>query len=142
MTPRKVCKGCDTEKPLTDFYKHTSAKDGRQGYCKVCYNNRRDSYRYGECDQCGGPCFLGNGYTTCRSCRNGKRKKEVRGADAVACHACKFEELCKVRVMQTDVEHRDWSPPCFVTSHLHAEFVKEYSSVRQWKNQYSEGMTA
>lgn len=32
----KRCRGCDTEKPLLEFYAHRSTKDRRATYCKVC----------------------------------------------------------------------------------------------------------
>ena len=32
----KVCKKCQEEKPLTEFYAAKSAADGRQTYCKAC----------------------------------------------------------------------------------------------------------
>lgn len=32
----KTCSKCGTEKPLTDFYPHWSAVDGRSGFCKAC----------------------------------------------------------------------------------------------------------
>ena len=32
----KVCKKCQEEKPLTEFYAAKSAVDGRQTYCKAC----------------------------------------------------------------------------------------------------------
>ena len=32
----KVCKKCQEEKPLTEFYASKSAADGRQTYCKAC----------------------------------------------------------------------------------------------------------
>jgi len=37
----KICKGpCGKNKPLTDFYKRKSAKDGRYAICKVCEEQR------------------------------------------------------------------------------------------------------
>jgi len=32
----KVCKKCNETKPLTEFHKDKSAKDGRHAYCKAC----------------------------------------------------------------------------------------------------------
>ena len=32
----KLCKHCDTEKELTEFYKNKKSKDGHQHYCKDC----------------------------------------------------------------------------------------------------------
>lgn len=33
----KYCSGCKTDKPLTDFWKNKSAKDGYQAWCNVCW---------------------------------------------------------------------------------------------------------
>ena len=41
----KVCKVCGVEKPLTEFYAHKTASDGRQTYCKAC-NTVRHKTRY------------------------------------------------------------------------------------------------
>jgi len=40
---KKLCKECDVEKPLGEFYESKFTKDGREGKCKVCrdaQNNR------------------------------------------------------------------------------------------------------
>ena len=34
--PAKTCTKCGDHKPLTDYYKHTRVKDGRQSACKIC----------------------------------------------------------------------------------------------------------
>ena len=36
MNEKKTCKKCSCTKPLTDFYKCKTYKDGRQYYCKIC----------------------------------------------------------------------------------------------------------
>lgn len=49
----KVCKKCDEEKQITDFYKHPCSKDGRDSTCKECrksavrnnYQKNREHYR-------------------------------------------------------------------------------------------------
>ena len=43
-TARKKCGHCKTEKPLTDFYKNRSNKDGLQSSCRVCC--RADAQRH------------------------------------------------------------------------------------------------
>lgn len=40
MESVKHCIACGCEKPLTDFYAHKGAKDGRQSRCKVCWAAR------------------------------------------------------------------------------------------------------
>lgn len=37
QTPTKHCPKCDQAKPLDDFYKNASTKDGRQVWCKPCW---------------------------------------------------------------------------------------------------------
>jgi hypothetical protein len=36
MTTTKICTGCKTEKPLEDFYRDCSSRDGRQSQCREC----------------------------------------------------------------------------------------------------------
>lgn len=36
MGARKRCSGCGEEKPLTDFYRSSRYRDGRQIWCKSC----------------------------------------------------------------------------------------------------------
>ena len=38
MMTDKICRKCDTTKPLADFGKRSSASDGLQTYCKDCCN--------------------------------------------------------------------------------------------------------
>ena len=40
----KTCSKCKTEKPLTEFYKKRSAKDGHQGVCKLCANAKNKAW--------------------------------------------------------------------------------------------------
>lgn len=37
-TEKKTCRKCDTEKPLTDFFRDASTKDGRHTRCKSCHS--------------------------------------------------------------------------------------------------------
>lgn len=36
----KICKDCQTEMPVSDFYKSTITKDGYNSYCKKCHQAR------------------------------------------------------------------------------------------------------
>lgn len=36
----KICHGCQTMKPASEFYKHKAMGDGRLGYCKDCVRAR------------------------------------------------------------------------------------------------------
>ncbi len=36
----KTCATCETGKPLDDFYRHQSTRDGRDTYCKLCTKER------------------------------------------------------------------------------------------------------
>jgi hypothetical protein len=40
MTLNKICKICNIEKPLFDFYKSDGTKDKRHSYCKSCCSER------------------------------------------------------------------------------------------------------
>jgi late competence protein required for DNA uptake (superfamily II DNA/RNA helicase) len=37
---KKVCKRCNDEKPVSEFYHTITTKDGLQSYCKVCCNEK------------------------------------------------------------------------------------------------------
>jgi len=37
-SPLKLCKGCNTEKPTSEFHKHAKRPDGLQSFCKACNN--------------------------------------------------------------------------------------------------------
>lgn len=41
----KVCTSCETEKPITEFYKHVGGKFGVKSQCKVCVNKRNKEYK-------------------------------------------------------------------------------------------------
>jgi hypothetical protein len=43
MTTTKKCHACGVEKPVTDFYKSSSSKDGYAPSCKDCQNGRTPS---------------------------------------------------------------------------------------------------
>lgn len=46
----KTCSKCGERKPLSDFHKHTTAKDGRRPDCKLCVRTRqRASLNPGLC---------------------------------------------------------------------------------------------
>jgi|GEM_PF-2552115 len=51
----KICRYCGIEKPLTEFYKHTSGKFGVSGKCKSCYPKKTIStvkVGYKICTRC------------------------------------------------------------------------------------------
>ena len=51
----KKCSKCGVKKPLSEFHKHTTAKDGRRPDCKACVRERqRASFNPGLC-ACGKP---------------------------------------------------------------------------------------
>lgn len=45
VTPSKTCSKCGAVKPLSEFYRHTSGRDGRQGYCIACQRAQNLAYR-------------------------------------------------------------------------------------------------
>ncbi len=42
----KICLKCKKEKPLSEFYKHETSKDGYRGYCKDCHYKKIKENRY------------------------------------------------------------------------------------------------
>jgi hypothetical protein len=40
----KICKLCQIEKPLKEYYKKTESKDGKHIYCKTCMKKEKKSY--------------------------------------------------------------------------------------------------
>lgn len=45
MENSKTCTKCGKSKPLSEFSKSKSAKDGFNGFCKICDSNRRRVYQ-------------------------------------------------------------------------------------------------
>ena len=41
----KMCKRCQTRKPLREFHRHSKTKDGLQAYCKECMLNEQRKWR-------------------------------------------------------------------------------------------------
>lgn len=41
----KYCKGCKTEKELSEFYNNKREKDGKSFYCKFCMNEKAQQWR-------------------------------------------------------------------------------------------------
>jgi hypothetical protein len=46
VNPTKVCPRCQVEKPLSEFHKRSSSKDGRCRLCKPCHVIRNAIYRH------------------------------------------------------------------------------------------------
>lgn len=44
----KHCPKCATDKPLSDFYKNKSRKDGHMGYCKECHKLADKSWKLSD----------------------------------------------------------------------------------------------
>lgn len=59
----KRCSRCGEVKPLDDFHRHRSRRDGRQPFCKACiaarYRQRKDE---GLCRDCSAPAAEGHVY--------------------------------------------------------------------------------
>lgn len=51
MKGSKECTGCDTVKPVSEFYKNRAAKDGLQTWCKPCMRGAVRRFRSGEPSQ-------------------------------------------------------------------------------------------
>jgi hypothetical protein len=45
VCPSKICKKCNTEKPIDDFYRHEEMADGHLSFCKECVKNRVVKHR-------------------------------------------------------------------------------------------------
>lgn len=52
-TALKGCQHCFQNKPLEEFYRNSTSKDGRQGYCKECSRTYRISRKTGGASQAG-----------------------------------------------------------------------------------------
>ena len=113
---RKRCSKCGRYRNIHYFYKRENgSSDGYWGTCKDCDNKRTNEYRYGNCEQCGER-FYNVKYNLCKKCRKPKAEPVIEMMDVKTCKTCTFLKLCKYRVKQTDLEHQDWSPPCFEDS--------------------------
>jgi len=78
----KTCSKCGKDKPLSEFYKRTRGKAGRENTCKTCRKIRmlerkrtRTGYT-GKCSICGGERGFKKKY--CDTCRVEKRKADRR----------------------------------------------------------------
>ena len=83
----KICKKCGIEKPLDEFYKDKSKKDGHENKCKECKYTKKKIYvpvKEGHkiCCTCGEEKSFdnfykkGNGYrSNCKECENKRIKK-------------------------------------------------------------------
>jgi len=122
---RKRCRKCGEPKVLDDFHKRTISDDGHHSVCKVCASEyqRRHYTRY--CEICGASFYKRDELTLCVKCR--REQKDYAPMDVKACKTCTFLADCKRRVKQTDLEHQDWSPPCFEDSKYHEAWLKEYA---------------
>ncbi len=45
IEPTKICRKCQIEKSVSEFYEHRKHKDGRQSYCKTCARPTRNIER-------------------------------------------------------------------------------------------------
>ena len=108
-TNRKKCRSCGKRKMYIEYYKKADMLDGHSNICKECHKERQRNYNEG---------YL----------RPRRYVRISKLSDTAMCDRCKFRPTCDVRVRQTDEEHWDWMPPCFVTSHLHDAYVKEYGN--------------
>lgn len=41
---QKICKGCEVEKSLSEYYKHTGSKDGLRGKCISCFKKQNAAW--------------------------------------------------------------------------------------------------
>lgn len=76
----KLCKKCQTEKPLAEFYGCKSNRDGKAGSCKDCAKKRESSYR-------NTPAFL-----EAERKRGAKRYSDVRGRAQHLLHRAKHSK--------------------------------------------------
>lgn len=44
----KTCKACGEEKPIREYYKHPTSKDGRRNQCRACIAAQKKKY-YDRC---------------------------------------------------------------------------------------------
>jgi len=42
---KKICKACDTEKPIKQFYRNSVFKDGYDSRCKLCKSQNKKIYK-------------------------------------------------------------------------------------------------
>ena len=128
LMQRKRCSSCNRVRNIHYFYKRENGSaDGYWNTCKDCDYARRNNYRYGSCEKCGER-FYNVKYTLCKKCRKPEPEPVIPAMEDIrVCKPCTFLADCKRRVKQTDLEHQDWSPPCFEDSKYHEAWLKEYA---------------
>ncbi len=146
----KRCSDCGELKPLDDYHRSSSHKDGHTSQCKVCHSAYCKRKRSVTCEDCGTEYYKRNKYATCPHCekpkktcnRCKKRKyitqfyknanaKDGRQSVCVTCRAIKQMKGCDSRCVFYDTCHdnikrMDFDPLCFVTSEYHGLYEKEY----------------
>ena len=55
FAPRKRCSRCEDQVPLEMFSRLTASRDGRQAYCRACYQDYKAQRRAGATSTVGGP---------------------------------------------------------------------------------------
>lgn len=93
----KHCKVCDTTKPLTEFSKDGSKKDGLNAYCRVCHRARQAKFLAQP-----GMRDAKDGMKSCMRC---KETKPVSDFGASTKTFDKFDRRCKAC---NYLLHNDW----------------------------------
>ena len=96
----KICTGCKTEKPLSDFYRNKNQPDGRQPRCKICmrdcYNATRNKYK--------------DHYNEVRRLREHKNTDRYYKWKAEhGCQVCPEKEPCALEPHHLDPNEKDFN---------------------------------
>ena len=119
------CRVCKQIKQGKEFYQRSDGSKVTE--CKECTRKRLKKYTHGPCERCGAEHYKEGGKKMCSDCRK-EMNGSMRSKDSAKCDVCIFLRSCERRVRQTDEEHWDWMPYCFVSSPYHQAYVKVYGN--------------
>jgi hypothetical protein len=117
----KHCIACGCEKPMTDFYAHKGAKDGRQSRCKVCWAARTNEWAAANPEK-----YKANVQGRVKR-YVAKRLDDVRAAERARYHADPQTSRDKVR------EKKRNNPATYLANNRKREQLKR-SAVPVWVN--------
>ncbi|MER6977659.1 HNH endonuclease [Streptomyces carpinensis] len=106
----KTCKKCQKEKPLTEFHRNTTMKDGRRSVCRACRYAKPENSELAEAPR--------PERRACKKCRKEKpltdfhRNKRMRDGRRNVCKLCRSPNPEQYRPQGSPLPDRKTCPKC------------------------------